>query len=349
MTKRIGVIGAGFTGAVIARELADKGAQVEIFEARNHVGGNAHDYVTECGTRIHTYGPHLFHTKNLAIYKYFQTWCERAGGVHDYRHRVNAQLSDGTYVVLPVNAATAKTVGRDNVLDIFFRPYTKKMWGMDIEQLNPSILKRVPIRDDDNELYFPNDPYQFLPSEGYTNVISEMLRHDNITVYLNANVSKVTIEAEDYDHVFNCAPIDKWYEYEFGELPWRSIKFHQVVLPMARALPVATVNFTHDGPHTRVTEWSQLPNSPNASMPRKSTILTLEEPCDYKDNKLERYYPIQDLGGRNRELYQTYVKHHSLVNKTMTFVGRCGRYQYIDIDQAIGQALATIKEFLGTE
>lgn len=323
------VVGAGFTGATIARELAEAGHHVNVIDRRDHVAGNAYDYVDLIGVRVHKYGPHLFHTKNERVYNYLGRFCEWV----EYRHRVKALLSDGRFVTLPVNAETQAIVGRENVVDIFFRPYTMKMWGMDIEQLDPSILNRVPVRDDMNELYFPNDAYQALPKRGYTDLISNMLDHPNIRVSLNTEFEWMM--KNEHVHTFNSMPIDVYYDYAYGPLPYRSIKFHNKTLPMTRALPTATVNFTNDGPYTRVTEWRLLPEHGSND---QYTTLTFEEPCHYTDNNYERYYPVKDVDGSNRARYEQYK---SLADKEddITFVGRCGQYVYIDMDQAVNSAL----------
>jgi len=332
---RILVVGAGFSGAVIARECAAAGHLVKVIATRDHVGGNAYDYVDENGIRIHKYGPHLFHTNNEKVVQWLSQFTEWV----PYQHKVKAQLNDGRYVTLPVNKETKEIVGEENVLDIFFRPYTKKMWGKTLDELDPSIINRVPIRDDDNELYFPNDEYQMMPKKGYTEIFNNIFSHSNIEVSLNTEFDN-SME-DEYDYVFNSMPIDMYYNYDYGELPYRSIKFHNVTLQQPKVLPTGTVNFTHDGPYTRVTEWKNIPAHGENDY---TTVLTYEEPCDYKDNNYERYYPVKDLEGKNRE---TYKKYKERVNEDkMTFIGRCGMYVYVDMHQAISSALATARRFL---
>jgi UDP-galactopyranose mutase len=332
--KSILIVGAGFSGAVIARELAEAGHRVTIIDQRNHIGGNAYDYDHE-GIRIHKYGPHLFHTNNKEVVDWLSKFTEWV----DYKHKVKAQLDDGTYVTLPVNRETKEIVGEENILDTFFRPYTLKMWGKTLDELDPSIINRIPTRDDDNELYFPNDEYQMMPKDGYTKLFENIFKHKYIKVFTGTKFS--TSMEKKYDHVFNSMPIDEYFKYKHGELPYRSIKFHHKTVPMARVLPTATVNFTHDGPYTRVTEWK---NIPNHGKDPKQTIITYEEPCDYKDNNKERYYPVKDVDGVNRE---TYKKYKEMVDTDrMTFIGRCGMYVYVDMHQAISSALATAKRFL---
>jgi len=328
------VIGAGFSGATIARMLADNGRNVHVIDRRDHVAGNAYDYLDENGIRIHQYGPHLFHTNNQEVVDFlsrFTAWLP-------YKHKVKAQLKDGRYVTLPVNRETKEIVGEENVLDIFFRPYTKKMWGMSLDELNPDIVNRVPIRDDDNEYYFPNDNFQAMPFGGYTHLVENMLDHPNIKVMLEVQFKK-DMESH-YNHVFNSMPIDVYHGKKYGELPYRSIRFHNVTLPMAKVLPTTTVNFTHTGPYTRVTEWK---NIPGHGINEKMTVLTYEEPCDYRDNDMERYYPVKDKDGVNRDLY---AKYRSIPTENTTFIGRCGLYAYLDMDMAINSAMKTALRFM---
>jgi len=328
---KILVVGAGFAGATVARELAKDGHDVVVIDERGHIGGNAYDYTNEHGIRIHRYGPHIFHTSNKKVYD----WVTQFGDWVEYKHKVKAQLADGQYVTLPVNKHTKEIVGEDNIIDTFYRPYTKKMWGKELEELDPSITKRIPIRDDDNQLYFPNAKYQVMPKHGYTEIFNEIL--SEIPVHLNCSFKKEM--EDDFDHVFNSMPIDVYYDYRFGELPYRSLKFYNIDLPMVRSLPTTVVNFTNDSPYTRITEWK---NFPEHGLNDKLTTLTYEEPCDYRDNYYERYYPVKDINGENQRIYKTYK---DIENPTVTFIGRCGMYVYIDMDQAVNSSLATVTRF----
>lgn len=324
---KILVVGAGISGASIARLLADKGHSIHVIDKREHIAGNCFDYIHETGIRIHKYGPHLFHTSNKRVFDWLQEFSDWI----PYQHRVKALLSSGKFVTLPVNAETLKIVGsKEKAINTFFKPYTQKMWGMTLEEISPDVLSRVPIRDDFNELYFPNDKYQALPKDGYSELIKNILSHKNITLRLRQSFSH---EVEnDYDLILNSMPIDDYFNHKHGRLPYRSIKFHlqQVHLPVV--LLTATVNFTHDGPYTRVTEWHLLPNSPRNNY---STLLTFEEPCDYRDNNWEPFYPVKDIKQNNLKLYRSYL---NLVPKNMIFIGRCGTYHYIDMDKAIEQS-----------
>lgn len=328
------IVGAGFSGAVIARELAEAGHSITVIDRRDHIAGNCFDFVNDVGIRVHKYGPHLFHTRNKEVFDYLSRFTEWT----DYQHRVKAVLDNGQYVTLPVNSETARIVGKENIVDTFIRPYTKKMWGVDIEEIDPSVINRVPVRDDMNELYFPDDEYQAMPSNGYTALFKNLLNHENISLQLGVEFS-ICMEP-DYDFIFNSMPIDEYYDYCFGALPYRSIKFHTVTLPHPKLLPTATVNFTHDGPYTRMTEWKNI--SQHGTNPTFTTI-TYEEPCDYRDNNRERYYPVKDVSGTNREIYKKYAE---LKHPKMKFIGRCGMYVYINMDQAVSSALSTARKFL---
>lgn len=333
-SSKILVVGAGFSGAVVARELAEAGHTVKVIDQRNHIAGNAYDQTNDIGIRVHHYGPHLFHTSNLKVVE----WLSRFTQWTPYQHKVKALLSDGRLVTLPVNRETKEAVGEENVLDTFYRPYTKKMWGVELDELDPEIINRVPIRDDLNELYFPNDSFQALPRDGYTALVEKILEHPNIQVQLNTKFEK-SLE-KDFLHVFNSMPIDEYFDYEFGPLPYRSIRFHNFNLPVPKIYSVATVNFTHHEKFTRVTEWKNLPGHGNNDA---FTTLTIEEPCDYEDNHRERYYPIKDLNGTNLAIYKKYRANSPA---HMTFIGRCGMYAYLDIHQAVSTALSTARDFL---
>lgn len=327
------VVGAGFAGAVVARELAEDGHDITIIDQRKHIAGNAFDYVNDKGIRIHKYGPHIFHTNSEQAYN----WVIKFGEWVEYKHKVKAQLADGSYVTLPVNRTTKDVVGEENIVDTFYRPYTKKMWGKEIEELDPNILKRVPVRNDLNELYFPDDKYQIMPKDGYTTVFEKILNHRNITIKLDTPFKDNMVSM--YDYIFNSMPIDVYYRKKFGELPYRSLRFYHIDIPMIKVLPTSVVNNTNSSPYTRTTEWKNFPyHGKNSNW----TSLTYEEPCDYVDNNYERYYPVKDIDGKNKELYE---KYKAIRNDKMEFIGRCGMYVYIDMHQAINSSLAAVARF----
>jgi UDP-galactopyranose mutase len=369
MRQRILVVGAGFAGAVHARELADAGYEVDVIDRRPHIGGNAYDEIAPTGERIHRYGPHLFHTNNEMVMR----WLHRFGAFVPYQHRVQAALVDGTRVPLPVNRRTIETVfgvrlpdaaaaraflgtqaapiptpanaaeylnasiGRV-LTDLFFRPYTRKMWALDLEELDAAVVRRIPIRYDDEDRYFPDDRFQVLPRDGYTRLFEAILDHPDIHVTLSQAFDPKLLPG--YAYCFNSMPIDMFFDCRFGPLPYRSIRFHAVER-QGEPVPghAATLNFTDDGKLTRETDWSLLPGQPALRGPRRT--VTQEEPCDYRTNAEERYYPVKTSDGRYQAVYASY-KAVADALPAMTFIGRCGTYQYLDMHQVINQSLVHV-------
>ena len=328
MPGRILIVGAGFSGSTVARILAEAGHRVLVIDRRPHPGGNAHDYTNHLGIRVHSYGPHIFHTSDqdvVAFLSRFTRWLP-------YRHRVRVLLADGRHVVMPPNRETARILGSERIIDTLYRPYSRKMWGMELEELDPGILRRVVAREDDNEDYFPADSFQALPADGYTALIDRMLDHPCIEVELGREFSRKM--EPHFTHIFNSMPIDEYFGQCHGDLPYRSIRFQTHDLPCPRINPVATVNYSHAGPCTRVTEWKAFPG--HGDHPTATTV-TFETPCDYRDNGFERYYPVKDRSGQNRALYRRYA---AMVPRGMTFIGRCGLYVYLDMHQAVASARA---------
>lgn len=333
-SQQILIVGAGFAGATVARLLAGQNFDVTVIDQRSHVAGNAFDYVNQHGIRIHKYGAHLFHSNNAEVVEFlsqFTQWIE-------YKHRVVAKLPDSSYVTFPPTKDFVDQMGMQYVLNHLYVPYTKKMWGKDLNEIDSSVIDRVPVRTDNNDLYFPNDQYQFLPTQGYTQLIANMLMHEKISLRLNTMFDKQM--EKNYFHVFNSMPIDVYYDYQFGELPYRSIKFKVENHQQQKLSAHAVINFTDNSSTTRITEWKNFPGHGNNAA---VTTTTREIPCDYRDNNHERYYPVKDADGINRSLYKQY---QNMINHKVTFIGRCGQYVYIDMDQAVASSMAIARRFL---
>jgi len=366
------IVGAGFAGATHARVLAEAGWNVDVIDRRDHIGGNAYDEVTPSGVRIHRYGPHLFHTSNAAVVE----WLRRFGTFVPYEHRARARLPDGRTVPLPVNRETINTVfgqslatpaeveaflrtqaaaiaqpanaaeelnsriGR-RLTDLFFRPYTKKMWARNLEDMDAAVVRRVSPRTDDEDRYFPGDSFQMMPAHGYAALFGAILDHPRIRVSLKANFEKAMLGG--YAHCFNAMPIDEYFDNVFGPLPYRSLRFHHRDVPRETATAAAVVNFTDDGPYTRETDWSRLPG--HTVRPGASKTLTIEEPCTPEDNGMERYYPVKTSDGSAEALYARY-RDLAAAERNLTFIGRCGTYQYLDMHQVINQSLASAERWL---
>jgi UDP-galactopyranose mutase len=373
MTRTVLIVGAGFAGAVHARELAEAGYAVQVIDRRPHIAGNAYDEAVPTGQRVHRYGPHLFHTNNQTVID----WITRFADFVPYEHRVQALLPDGRAVPLPVGRLTINAVfgtrlrteadvqdflrgnaepiahpanaaehlmaqiGR-TLTDLFFRPYSEKMWGIALEDMDAAIVRRVPVRADDEDRYFPADRFQAMPRDGYTALFQRILDHPNIRVALSTAFDR-TMPA-GHAHCFNSMAIDAYFDDAFGPLPYRSLRFHHRSMPPDYALGTAVqMNFTDAGIFTRETDWSRLPA--HRLRETGSRTVTLEEPCDYRDNAMERYYPVKTSDGRFDAAYARY-KALAAREGRMSFIGRCGTYQYLDMHQVINQSLMSARAWI---
>ncbi len=361
---KILVVGAGFSGAVYAREIAEAGHDVQVIDQRDHIAGNAYDYDFG-GTRVHKYGPHLFHTSNDRVVD----WLSQFTSWVPYTHKVKAKLESGELVPFPVNRETVlKVLGttpdalpQDQELaasandartylisqigpeltELFFQRYTEKMWGMSLSEMSADVVRRVKIRTDDEDRYFPGDSFQAMPKDGYTAIFEAIFRHPNIHVALNTSFEK-TMEPE-YDFVFNAMAIDEYFDYSFGRLPYRSIRFHHHITDDDQSQNQVTINYTDTGPFTRETHWA---NIPGHRLSKGKFIHTVEEPCSYEDNDYERYYPVKTSDNRYAEVYARYQSEAQKLSHRMKFIGRCGTYQYLDMHQVIMQSLQGAQKFL---
>ncbi len=369
--KPILVVGAGFAGAVHARTLAEAGYPVHVIDRRPHLAGNAYDYVDDSGIRVHAYGPHLFHSKQRDII----AWIQQFGAFVPYTHKVRAVLPSGLMAPLPINLDTINLVfgtayetteqvqahlhavslpvpqirnGADylyskigqELTDLFFRPYTKKMWDMDLEEMAADVIKRIPLRMDRVDTYFPDD-VQLMPAAGYTQLFETIFSHRNITVTLEQAFDPAM--ETDYSFCFNAMAIDEYFGFALGALPYRSLRFHHRSVAGLPARDWCVTNFTDTGPFTRETAWHVIPQHIVRDTGRHT--LTREEPCDYRDNNMERFYPVKTADGRFNKLY---LQYRALAEQrpNLAFIGRCGTYQYLDMDQVINQSLVHVTKWL---
>jgi UDP-galactopyranose mutase len=371
--KPVLIVGAGFSGAVHARILAEAGYRVCVIDTRSHIGGNAYDYVDANGIRVHAYGPHLFHTKNKSV----ADWLRRFGTFVDYSHKVRALLPSGIMAPLPINLDTVNLVfgtayttpaqvtehlarvalpiatpanaaeylyaniGRD-LTDLFFRPYTKKMWQFDLEDMAAAVVKRIPLRSDRTDTYFADDELQMMPRGGYTTVFRQMFDHPLIGVTLETAFDPAMLT--DFSFCFNAMPIDMYFDYAEGELPYRSIRFHARTVTDAPAQDWSVTNYTDSGILTRETRWDCLPHHIVTETGRRT--ITAEEPCDYRDNNRERYYPVKTADNRFQAIYNKYKVLAEQSSSKISFIGRCGTYQYLDMDQVINQSLTSARRWV---
>jgi UDP-galactopyranose mutase len=356
------VVGAGYAGSIMAERLAsERDLRILVIDRRPHIAGNAHDYLDADGVRVHAYGPHIFHTKSQGVVDYLSRFTDWT----PYEHRVVAEV-DGKHVPVPINRTTINDlyglgletdedveafyaerrepiehvrtsedtvvakVGRD-LYEKFFRGYTRKQWERDPSELHASVCGRIPVRTNTDDRYF-TDWHQAMPSDGYTAMFERMLAHPNIGVSLNTRFEEIRDEV-DYGHLVYTGPIDAFFGYRFGRLPYRSLEWelrNEPTLDGGFVLPAGSINYpSEDVPHTRVTEFRRL----TGQTPHPSSTVAVEFPRSEGDP----YYPIPR--DDTRALYRQY---EALANELddVTFVGRLARYQYLNMDQVVGQALS---------
>ena len=363
MPKRIAVVGAGFSGAVVARELAEAGHLVEVFEARDHVAGNCHTARHETGVMVHVYGPHIFHTQHERVWEYVQ----RFGTFKPYRHRVRAMVGDRAFQ-MPMNlglinaffgrsfspkeaeafvASQAdstitepksfeeqglRLMGR-RLYEAFFAGYTRKQWGVDPKELPASILARLPLRFTDDDSYFSH-PYQGIPEHGYTPIVTAMLEHPNVSVRLSVRLPRARLH--EYDHTFWSGPIDAYFDFEHGRLAYRTLDFvPEVVDGDHQGCPV--VNYCDaEVPYTRITEHKHF--APWERHDRSVVYREYSRSCGEHDTP---YYPVR-LVEEKAQLLE-YVR-LAREERGVTFLGRLGTYRYLDMDVTIHEALKVADE-----
>jgi UDP-galactopyranose mutase len=355
MKTEVLVVGAGFSGAVVAERLAHHGYRVLVIDKRTHIGGNAYDKEDRHGVLIHPYGPHIFHTNSSRVASYlsqFTRW--RA-----YEHRVLAKVGD-QLLPIPINVDTVNrlyglqhtqatiqsfydsvrepraslttsedvvinSVGRD-LYEKFFRGYTRKHWGLDPAQLSASGAARIPTRTNHDDRYF-TDTFQNMPLEGYTRMFERMLDHANIRVELHTDFFAVRSRVRA-QHVVYTGPIDAFFAHCYGPLPYRSLQFEHAHFPETQQYqPVGTVNFPNDYEYTRITEFKHL----TGQLHRGTSIVT-----EYSRAEGEPYYPIPRPA--NEQLFKRYEALASQ-QSDVTFVGRLAQYRYYNMDQCVGAAL----------
>ncbi len=349
------IVGAGFAGSVLAERLASQsGKKVLICDRRTHIGGNAYDHYNNAGILVHRYGPHIFHTNSLDVFNYLSTFTEW----RPYEHRVLASV-DGLQVPIPINLDTinklyglnltsfqveeffasvaepkefirtsedvvVSKVGRE-LYEKFFRNYTRKQWGMDPSELDKSVTARVPTRTNRDDRYF-TDTYQAMPLHGYTRMFENLLSHPNIKVMVNTDYREIQTMIP-YREMIYTGPVDEFFDYRFGKLPYRSLDFKHEThdKPVFQAAPV--INYPNEHAYTRATEFKYLTGQEHSK-----TSIVYELPKAEGDP----YYPVPRP--ENAELYKKY-KAIADATANVHFVGRLATYKYYNMDQVVAQAL----------
>ena len=357
------IVGAGYAGSVLAERLARKSnKKVLVVDRRNHIAGNAYDHYNDAGVLVHKYGPHIFHTNSRDIFDYLSQFTQWRG----YEHRVLASV-DGQLLPIPINLDTinklyglnltsfqveeffasvaekrdvirtsedvvVSKVGRE-LYEKFFRGYTRKQWALDPSELDAQVTARVPTRTNRDDRYF-TDSYQSMPLHGFTRMFENMLDHPNIKIMLNTDYRDVR-EFIPFNEMVYTGPIDEFFDYRFGKLPYRCLEFKHETHDRPVFQPAAVVNYPNDYAYTRCTEFKYLTGQEHA----KTSVV-----YEFPQAEGDPYYPIPRA--ENSALYKRYQE---LADSTpgVHFVGRLASYRYYNMDQVVGAALTLYKKIGG--
>jgi len=358
------VVGAGFAGAILAERLASRGQRVLLVDRRDHIAGNAYDYVDEYGVIVHKYGPHIFHTNSPKVVEYLSTFTEW----RPYEHRVVARVRE-QLVPIPINRTTINAlyglsletedevqafyderaedipylrtsedavvakVGRE-LYELFFRGYTRKQWERDPSELHASVTSRIPTRTNADDRYF-TDAHQAMPAEGYTAMFARMLDQPEIEVQLSTDYFADVRGQISYGHLIYTGPIDAYFDRCYGKLPYRSLEFelrNEATPDGGTVFATGSVNEPDESvPYTRTTEFRHLTGQSHDS----STLA-----AEYPRSEGDPYYPVPSE--EPRALYKRYEE-LAAKERGVTFVGRLARYQYLNMDQVTAQALSVFE------
>ncbi len=358
------IVGAGFAGSVLAERLAKAGKKILLVEKRMHIGGNAFDFYNDDGILIHKYGPHIFHTNSKEVFEYLSMFT----GWRPYEHRVLASV-DGQLLPIPINLTTVNKmynldlssdqldnffaskaekispvttsedvvvskVGRE-LYEKFFRGYTRKQWDLDPSQLDASVTARVPVRTNKDDRYF-TDCYQSMPLHGYTKMFETMLSNPNIRIMLNTDYKELSGLVQ-YKKMIYTGPIDYYFDYCYGELPYRSLEFKFETINQEKFQETGTVNYPNEQPYTRITDFKYLTGQVH---PKTSIVY------EFPKSKGDPYYPVPRP--ENGALYKKYQLLADSTPDTF-FSGRLATYKYYNMDQVIAQSLTLYKKIMQAE
>jgi UDP-galactopyranose mutase len=368
MSKHIAVVGAGFSGAVLAQQITEKTShRVTVFEAKDHVAGNCHtSRDPSTGIMLHHYGPHIFHTDKKEVWEYVN----RFGSFGAFTNRQKTITARGVFS-MPINLLTLnqffdrrmtpekakdfvyklgdKTIIPTNfeeeviralgveLYENFFYGYTKKQWGVDPKEIPASVFRRLPIRFDYNDNYYDH-PYQGIPVDGYTRLIENILDDKNIHVQLNSSFSRKL--KSEFDHVFYSGPVDEYFEYSEGPLSYRSLQFERID-SYGDFQGNAVITFAEESvPFTRIVEQKHF--TPWESHESTVCFKEFSEAFDFKLGQ-PRFYPV-----RMKKDLETLRRYQDLqvMEKNVSFMGRLGTYRYLDMHQVIQEAWKVALEWI---
>ncbi len=349
------IVGAGLAGTVLAEQLASQSnKKVLIIDKRNHIGGNCYDYYDNAGILVHKYGPHWFRTNIKHVFDYLSQFTEW----HYVYYRVKVMV-DGKLVVLPINLDTVNELygyqfTSDDLKEYFlekravvkqirnsedvilskvgkelyekiYKPYTTKQWGLEPKDLDPSVCARIPVRTNRDDRYF-TDKYQAMPKNGYHKMFEKMLCHPNIHILLQTKYKELNGSIK-FNKLIYTGPIDEYFDYTYGRLPYRSLRFEHETFNIEYYQPVMSVNYPLDYDFTRIVEVKHVTGQRH----HKTTIVR-----EYPEAEGEPYYPVPRE--ENHELYKKYEVEASKLENVI-FIGRLAQYKYLNMDQVVGEAL----------
>ncbi len=367
---KILIVGAGFSGAVFARLATDAGHSISIIDRRNHIGGNCYSYTDkETGVEVHKYGPHIFHTNDKKVWDFINRYTD----FNRYINRVKA-ITNGSVYSLPINLGTInqyfgktfnpdqaknfiekKRINKSNINNLqdyvinsigeelyeaFYKKYSLKQWGVDPREIALSTGKRLPIRYNYNDNYF-NDRYQGIPKDGYTVIFNRLLDSKNIKVMLGHDFNEYCYNwRENFDFLVYSGSIDEYFDFECGELPYRTVTFKEI---RGREIQGnAVINYTDDSvDFTRIHEHKWF--TPEKSFERS---VAFKEYASSTTSKYNPYYPIRNK--ENDKIFSEY-KSLSLKEKNVIFLGRLAEYKYYDMHQVIASSMHKFKKFANSK
>jgi UDP-galactopyranose mutase len=358
------IVGCGYAGSVLAERIASQlNKKVLIVDRRNHIAGNAYDYYNEAGILIHKYGPHWFHTNDKKVFDYLS----RFTGWRFHYHRIKTYV-DGLLLPIPINHDTLNIlyglnlhspqevqlyydsvkvpisnpknseemvisqVGED-LYRKFFRGYTLKQWEIDPRDLAPSVTARIPTRTNRDDRYF-TDTYQGVPKYGYTEMFRSMLNHPNISLMLQTDYRSVMNDIK-FNRMIYTGPIDSFFDYQFGKLPYRSLRFEHETFAQEYYQEYQQINYPNDYDFTRIVEWKHATG-------QKSSVTTItREYSLLAGDGMEKYYPIPRED--NHELCRKYKQEVDKLQNVI-FCGRLADYKYYNMDQIVARALMIFEQ-----
>jgi UDP-galactopyranose mutase len=355
------IVGAGFSGNVLAERLSRIGKKILLVDKRNHIAGNAYDYYNNDGILIHKYGPHIFHTNSKEVFDYLGMFTEW----RPYEHRVLASV-DGQLLPIPINLSTINTmynlnlnsdeleiffaskaetvnpvrtsedvvvnkVGRE-LYEKFFKGYTRKQWDLDPSQLDASVTSRVPVRINKDDRYF-TDTYQAIPAHGYTKMFEKMLHHSKIKVMLNTDYKEI-VDHIPYIKMIYTGPVDYYFDYCYGKLPYRSLDFKFETIDKEKFQQTGTINYPNEQSYTRITDFKYLTGQIH---PKTSIVY------EYPKADGDPYYPVPRP--ENAQLYKKYQQ-LALSTPNTFFAGRLATYRYYNMDQVVAQSLTLFSKIM---